>query len=70
MRGGGAELSLCWPIEFFKKALEMEGLFRLSGTANELAKAKQLYDKGDTDAENLKKWNAHVVADLLKTFLR
>eukprot|EP01155_Anaeramoeba_flamelloides_P051284 Anaeramoba_flamelloidesc42342_g2_i2.p1 GENE.c42342_g2_i2~~c42342_g2_i2.p1 ORF type:complete len:151 (-),score=27.55 c42342_g2_i2:6-458(-) len=52
-----------------RKALQMEGLFRVSGESNEIKRIKSLYNKDEiVDLETVK--NPHVVTGLLKLFFR
>ncbi|KAJ3437215.1 rho/rac/cdc gtpase-activating protein [Anaeramoeba flamelloides] len=52
-----------------RKALQMEGLFRVSGESNEIKRIKSLYNKDEiVDLETVQ--NPHVVTGLLKLFFR
>lgn len=57
-------------IFFFSIGLEQEGLFRLSGNSAELMAVKDAYDKSGGDGIVLESYSPHVIADILKTFLR
>eukprot|EP00004_Rigifila_ramosa_P008362 TRINITY_DN1956_c0_g1_i4.p1 TRINITY_DN1956_c0_g1~~TRINITY_DN1956_c0_g1_i4.p1 ORF type:complete len:629 (-),score=158.45 TRINITY_DN1956_c0_g1_i4:85-1938(-) len=51
------------------KALKSEGIFRLSGSANEIQSLKKSFDKGErVDLSSYK--SEHVISGLLKLFLR
>ncbi|KAJ6235260.1 rho/rac/cdc gtpase-activating protein [Anaeramoeba flamelloides] len=52
-----------------RKALQLEGLFRVSGESNEIKRIKSLYNKDEiVDLETVQ--NPHVVTGLLKLFFR